>query len=271
MAAVLHAGPATRISSREARSTVWIAIAASVAIHGLVLFIAPGFRDKARTAPAEAPPLVAHLVPVRPAPSPPPAIEPAPRVEAQPRPKPVPTPAPKPPAPQPQTVAPSVVSQIVVPPVPPSPPAPPAEAPRTVEPVQAASPPTSPVAAPKAVTVAPAPPASASKPAVDATEAATLGQYRIAIITAARRYKRYPRIAIDNNWEGTAEVRMVIDASGAIASISVKTRSGYETLDQQALEMIRKAKPLTPIPASLRGKGFSIEIPVVFSLKDDAG
>ena len=64
---------------------------------------------------------------------------------------------------------------------------------------------------------------------------------------------------------------MVIGPEGNIVSISIRSRSGYEVLDQQALEMIRKAKPLTPIPPALRGKGFTIDVPVVFSLKEETG
>ncbi len=88
---------------------------------------------------------------------------------------------------------------------------------------------------------------------------------------AARRYKKYPRVAMDNNWEGKVEVRMVIGANGMIASISVRSGTGHEILDQQALDMIRKAKPLAPIPAALRGKEFTVDLPVIFSLKDEAG
>jgi protein TonB len=99
-------------------------------------------------------------------------------------------------------------------------------------------------------------------------DAATLAQYRLAIIAAAKRYKRYPRVAMDNNWEGKVEVRMVIGANGMISVLSVRTSAGHEILDQQALDMIKKAKPLTPIPSALRGKEFTVDIPVIFSLKD---
>lgn len=100
---------------------------------------------------------------------------------------------------------------------------------------------------------------------------ATLDQYRIAIISAAKRYKRYPRLALDNNWEGRADVRITIGPDGNIVSLGIRSRSGYEVLDQQALEMIRKAKPLTPIPPGLRGKAFTVDVPVVFSLKEETG
>ncbi len=97
---------------------------------------------------------------------------------------------------------------------------------------------------------------------------AMLAQYRLAVIAAARRYKRYPRVALDNNWNGRAEVHMAIEANGMIASMSIKSSSGHEILDRQALDMIRKAKPLTPIPASLRGRAFAVDIPVIFSLEE---
>ncbi len=86
----------------------------------------------------------------------------------------------------------------------------------------------------------------------------------------ARKYKRYPRAALDNNWEGRAIVRMVIGANGMIASLTVVSSAGHEILDKQALDMLQKAKPRVQIPAGLRGKEFAIEIPVIYNLKDQA-
>ena len=139
------------------------------------------------------------------------------------------------------------------------------EAPRAPEPVSSPPVPSPPSAKPE-----PSIPATAGA-AADPSDPLTLGQYRIAIIAAAKRYKKYPRLALDNNWEGQAEIRMVIGADGTIASIGIKTRSGFEVLDQQALDMIRKAKLLAPIPAALRGKGFTVDVPVLFNLKDETG
>jgi len=110
------------------------------------------------------------------------------------------------------------------------------------------------------------PRALASAPEVP--DAGTLAQYRLAVIEAAKRYKRYPRVALDNNWEGRVEVRMVVSADGAIASLRVRASTGHEALDLEALEMIRQAKLQTPIPAALRGRELEIEIPVIFNLRD---
>jgi protein TonB len=73
---------------------------------------------------------------------------------------------------------------------------------------------------------------------------------------------------MDNNWEGDVVVRMVIGADGLLASVSVKTGSGHEVLDSQALEMFKRAKPLVPIPSALRGKEVSLELRAIYNLMD---
>ena len=245
---------------RNADRLLAYAIAISILAHALILAVAPGWLDPKKKRAATPPPLVAHLVQPKPAFAP--VVERTPQRETPPE-------APRKPATlervQPKLVAPRVASPM--PAIAPKP-APVPEPLRSAEPVQ--PPPPAVTTVPSArIEPAPTPPA-APETSVSA-DPATLGQYRIAIITAAKRYKRYPRIAIDNNWEGQAEVRMAIAADGSIASITIKTRSGFEALDQQALEMIRKAKPLTPIPPSLRGRGFTVDVPVVFSLKEETG
>ena len=90
-----------------------------------------------------------------------------------------------------------------------------------------------------------------------------------AIYAAAKRYKKYPRVALDNSWEGKAIIHLVIGANGMISSISIKTSSGHEVLDEVALETLKKAKPLVPIPAALRGREFGIDVNFIYSLKDE--
>jgi protein TonB len=109
-------------------------------------------------------------------------------------------------------------------------------------------------------------------PAQSAPDTGTLDTYRLELMRVARKYKRYPRAAMDNNWEGRVVVRMVVGANGMISSISVATSTGHELLDKQALDMIQKAKGGVLIPPALRGKEFTLEIPVIYSLKDqDSG
>ncbi len=97
-------------------------------------------------------------------------------------------------------------------------------------------------------------------------DAGTLEQYRLALIVATRRYKRYPAIAMEKGWQGRVEVHMVIGANGMIASATIKASSGHEILDHQALDMLKKGKTTVQIPASLRGREFNVDVPVIFNL-----
>ena len=240
------------------------AVLFSVALHGVLLFGISGVRDSAtRVAPPG--PIVARLV--QPPAAPPAATPQAEPVKPQAEEKPPPPPAVKPvPAPKPRPVAKAEPRPPAPRPVPPSAPA-----------VEAApeAPPSS--AVPSAAPAPAAPPAAVAKvdpapaetpPGAESSDGGSLAQYRLQLISAARKYKRYPRVAMDNNWEGDVVVRMVIGANGMITALSVKSSSGHDVLDQQALEMFKRAKPMVQIPPALRGKEFTIELRAIYSLKD---
>jgi protein TonB len=242
------------------------AVVASIVFHGALLSLAP---KQAARQPALAPgPLVARLVqpPAAPAvaPAAPQAEPQKPQAEPQAA-KPEPSP-PRPPKPSPiakPSAKPAPKAQPSSPAKPSAPSAEPAQS------APAAAPAPGPVAK---VDPQPAAPSTAPAPSADPADAGSLAQYRLQLIGMAKRYKRYPRVAMDNNWQGDVVVRMVIGANGMIASISVKTSSGHDILDQQAIEMFKKAKPLVPIPGALRGKEFAIEVKAIYNLKDpDSG
>ncbi|HYD58517.1 MAG TPA: TonB family protein [Burkholderiales bacterium] len=238
------------------------AVAGSFLFHASLLFVFSLERQARREAAAPAP-IVARLAApqtqvappqVKPEVQPPkPRIEPAPpkpepRPVAKPAPVPKPSPAPAPaskptPAPQP-------------PPSHPSPAAAPSESPPSVAPA-----PNLPAAVAR---TEPAP----GVPSAPSADDGTLATYRMDLMRMARHYKRYPRVALDNNWEGRAVVRLVIGANGMTSSLTVVSSAGHQVLDKQALDMIQKAKPRVQIPSALRGREFSIEIPVIYDLKD---
>jgi periplasmic protein TonB len=95
-----------------------------------------------------------------------------------------------------------------------------------------------------------------------------LDRYRLQLVTVAARFKRYPRSAIDNNWEGVVVVRMTIGTDGRIAALGIKASSGHEVLDRQALEMFRVATPFVQLPPELAGREFELDLRAIYSLKD---
>ena len=220
---------------------------ASLALHALVLFALPFLKEAKRQIPAR---LTARLAPKPPEPVPPRQEMPSPQL----------LPAPKSPAIRPAPVAKAVVPTAPAPIL-------------SVEPAKQASDPV--FAVPAAPSVS-APSSSSgptakleSPPTASGLDPGTVARYRLELMDLARRYKKYPRIAQDNNWEGRVELRIAIGEDGAISSLSVTKGSGRVVLDDEAQAMIRTAKSKATIPPALRGKAFIIEIPVDFFLKEE--
>jgi protein TonB len=236
------------IDSRQNRAFHY-AILASLALHAVLLFTFDN-PDRAR-ALRFPPPIIARLMEPEPAPAPVPSTQPM--NEEQ-------TPRTKPAAPR--------VSR----PVPPAAPKPPAEAPAPQPPIPAlpATPaqPSPAAEAPEApvASIIETPPASAP-PAVEARESLSRDQYRLQLIDEARRHKRYPPLARENNWQGDVLVAVVIGANGR-PTVTLKGSSGYEVLDRQALEMFRQAARAVAVPPALRGREFALDVRAVYGLED---
>jgi TonB family protein len=112
----------------------------------------------------------------------------------------------------------------------------------------------------------PATPAAAPQPAPP-PESLSRDQYRLQLIDEARRHKRYPPLARENNWQGDVRVDVAISANGR-PTVTLKGSSGYEVLDRQALDMFAQAARSVPVPPALRGKEFSFEVRAVYGLED---
>jgi len=114
-----------------------------------------------------------------------------------------------------------------------------------------------------------APPATAPAVVASSPDPGNLARYRIELLEVAKRYKRYPRIAQDNNWEGQVGLRIAISEIGALAPITVIKSSGRTVLDDEGKSMIRSAYPQVPLPPALRGKAFSFDVYINFRLDDE--
>ncbi len=238
---------------------LWLCVGASMIFHVAVLTGFSGLRE-AKPAQAPARMLTAKLArsnaaPVAEAVRPPEPPPPPPQVKPQPvQPVPVQSKA--------SPTAPKVEAAPVAPVAPVAPAAPSAPTPPQPAAVAVPAPPVQQAAAaPSAATTT-----EQTARASDADEAGSRDQYRLALIGAAKRYKRYPAQAMQNGWTGKAEIRLVIGTNGMIQSAAIKTSTGFSLLDDTALDMIKKAKPLTQIPPALRGKEFTVDVPVIFDL-----
>ncbi len=92
--------------------------------------------------------------------------------------------------------------------------------------------------------------------------------YRLALARAARGHRRYPREAAAAGWQGTTEVRVTVLEGGVPQEPKLIRSSGHEALDEAALDMLRHALPMTPVPPVLRQRAFTVDLPVVFELPE---
>ncbi|AMD60402.1 energy transducer TonB [Agrobacterium tumefaciens] len=78
------------------------------------------------------------------------------------------------------------------------------------------------------------------------------------------RRKRYPSGARSRGEQGTAYVRFRIDDAGNVLSASLARSSGFPELDNEVVEMVRRA---SPVPAPPPGVNKTITAPVRFTVR----
>lgn len=240
-AVLAHPASFPALSLPDARGSweIGAAVLVSLVIHGFALGWLPGLSG--RTEPADLRPVQVRLAP------PPPELHPI----AVP-----PAPTFAPPAqtarraaePVPQREAPILLTR------------PTAETGAEVPAIRReAPPPAAPVETPRASQPAVAPRA----PSVDAGALAAYGR-ELAGAVASRQ--RYPRVALMRQWQGTAVLQLELAADGGLLGVRVISSSGHDTLDRQALDMVREAVPLPSLPETLAGRPLTVDVPVVFRI-----
>lgn len=79
--------------------------------------------------------------------------------------------------------------------------------------------------------------------------------------------KYYPRIARRRGIEGQPVVAFTLDKGGRLMKAGLAKTSGYQLLDQAALEAVQQAAPYPEIPAELNTETFQFKLPISFILK----
>ena len=77
--------------------------------------------------------------------------------------------------------------------------------------------------------------------------------------------KRYPSAARLNGWEGKVVLRAVIRSDGHLSEVKVHRSSGYESLDNAAMEALRLVCPLH-MTSTIGAAEVAVLVPMVYSL-----
>ena len=65
------------------------------------------------------------------------------------------------------------------------------------------------------------------------------------------RARRYPPAARARREEGVATVAFVMTRGGKVTSATLQTSTGSALLDREAIETVRRAQPLPPVPGDV--------------------
>lgn len=240
------------IDSDDRGQTIVWALVLSITLHLLALTQLPSFEFKQETAKPDT--LTVEFLPPAPEPAPAPVVS---------EPEPQPTPEPPKPEVQPKPQKKPIIKESPAPISEPPPSSQPQEAPPAPPPVMTAAPKAE---TPPTFTAPPPPPEPPKGPSqADIDDARSL--YGGLLTREIAKHKQYPRVAQMRGWQGEAMIELKIDSNGNLVSSKIVTSSGYEILDKQGLEMVRKAAPFPPPPEALRGRNFDILVPVSFKLE----
>lgn len=91
--------------------------------------------------------------------------------------------------------------------------------------------------------------------------------WRSLLGTMLRKYKRYPTSARRMRQEGRVLVQASFSAGGEVLSCSVAEGSGFDVLDQAAVQLVRTAAAAANAEKS-PGRSMQLRIPIVYELKD---
>lgn len=83
------------------------------------------------------------------------------------------------------------------------------------------------------------------------------------VIAAVKKHKNYPNNARRMKHQGVVEVRFLLKTDGSIDELKVTKSSGFESLDNGALENVKKASSEFPKPEEDR----YLRFPIAFTLK----
>ncbi|AMW35360.1 energy transducer TonB [Haematospirillum jordaniae] len=101
----------------------------------------------------------------------------------------------------------------------------------------------------------------------DSSAAAKMSLWHGQILSHLERHKHYPRLAKARYQEGTVIIRFRIARTGDVLSVALEESSGFPLLDQEGLDLVRRASPLPPPPPGTESSALELVSPIQFYLR----
>jgi len=88
------------------------------------------------------------------------------------------------------------------------------------------------------------------------------------LVVHINKKKKYPQKARSDRQHGVVTVAFTMNRHGQLVRANVVTGSGYEALDEAAIDMLQRASPLPMPPEAMTGDTFEFVVPVRFRWKN---
>ncbi len=88
--------------------------------------------------------------------------------------------------------------------------------------------------------------------------------YYAILSRAIRDHAAYPRAALERGLTGEVQISFTLRRDGEVRSVKLKKSSGERELDSGALEAVRGASPMPPIPSTLDVEELRLKVPIRF-------
>ena len=91
--------------------------------------------------------------------------------------------------------------------------------------------------------------------------------YTNQLTRAIAKQKKYPKIAQMRQWQGEVLLNVEIDPQGNLVKADILEESRYKILNNEAIDMVKRASPFPQPPEELRLKNFTVLVPISFKLE----
>lgn len=91
--------------------------------------------------------------------------------------------------------------------------------------------------------------------------------YTNQLTRAIAKQKKYPKIAQMRQWQGEVLLNIEIDPQGNLIKADILEESRYKILNNEAIDMVKRASPFPQPPEELRLKNFTVLVPISFKLE----
>lgn len=94
----------------------------------------------------------------------------------------------------------------------------------------------------------------------------SLLRYQDSIKQKIQENKKYPRWALRAKHQGIVRIVFDVLPSGAVKDLNIIQSSGFDELDAEALQAVKRASPFSSFPEMLKENKIQIEVDIVFTI-----